>query len=767
MNMKKINLFLAVSALAVLPLSAQQPQKAPTPEQQYQTLKKQADGLARTKKESEAFAVYRQAAEIPGLSSARRLEALMKEPEAKFRSNFPNSGFASYTDNGIREAMAMYRKLLADKSFGAMEKVELHKRIADCLLELMMVDEANAMLKDGIAAAGKDADAQVKALYNTAHAYARELNPEKAVEFYRKALSVKDAKNAPQRFECARKLAALIEAKQGKAAVLKELEKFAGIEYIINQYKVSGGSDAEKVKTLKAVIADKTRKDQERANAVRDILRIAMANGDIALIKETFPAADSFIKQDSKKFEYIYTNTIVTNNFRLRVFKNPADLMFIGKKALTVRPGDETANSNIIEYLIGQKDIPALKKALSAALTQPKLEKNQKFLTYQAVAESGNAKAVAAKIRTVMADKPAKEQAKNLQTAAQMAWRLGKVDLAKDIWAERTAMLVPEDKRSIPCPFVENGPETIDEFLAKNPAKTFGILDRKYGDNLQFLLETDATITGRNITEDKDPSAQPTRFTANCDTNGLKLFFIMPCAPERSANLKLGYGGFGGYEMYLATGYDMPYYCMLIDGPPANQVIQFDTQYNNRNFRQLKEKAGDFRCSFKVGKDCVYMLLEVSWAAVLDQIPVNGTKWEFEPIHWERGGWSWGGSKSVHNRSSFGLLVFENMTEANRTLIKRALLPNAQRAYNKELNARNGGLLEHWADPELGDPEFNQKVIVPFMEKYGAYARMIKADMTDAEVNKIFDEAYDTLINTKYIVQSLRSAYLQEQMTEE
>ncbi len=775
---KSLLVIFAFAALAVTPVTAQQTAKQ-TPAQQYNALKSEADKLMRGKKTAEALAVYEKAAAVPGISPAEKLNVLLKAPEAEFRSNFPNSGFASYTDNGINNAMAMYRKLLDDKTFTVTEKIELYKRIADCLLELMKVDEANAELAKAVVLAKKSAkiDDLPKALFNQAAVYARQLNKAKAIDTYRSGLKIKGA-HQPMRFDAARRFANLVQERNGKEAALKELSSLPDLEYIVKQYTASGGSNAEKIKHNKAVMADTKNKMQDRANAARDLLNIGKETGDIALIKEVCKTADEIVKADPKKYAFVYANSLVSHPWGLRNFaNNPEALEFISRKAVSIRPDDLTANTNLVESYLKQGNLSAAAEAIKKALVQEKLAKNQDLLVYQAVLDARNtvltlnkAKTAAKKVLEITKDKSAKDQAKALQFAARFANRIGDLKLAKGIWAERGAMLMPEPKRQIACPFLENGPESIAEYLAGNylkNVKEFGILDRKYGDNLQFLLDTDATITSRQITENKDPAAQPTRFVANCDVNGLKLFFIMPCAPERAANLKLGYGGFGGYEMYLATGYDMPYYCFLIDAPPANTVISFDTQYSNKDFRQLSEKSGNMNYSFKVGKDSVYMLLEISWSAVLDKIPVNGSKWEFEPIHWERGGWSWGGSKSVHNRSSFGLLVFENMTEANRTKIKRALLPVAQRAYNKELNSRNGGILEHWADPELGDPVFNQKVIVPFMKKYGDYVKMIQADMTDAEVNRVFDEAYYTLVNTRFIVQKLRSDYLKDQLTAE
>ena len=107
------------------------------------------------------------------------------------------------------------------------------------------------------------------------------------------------------------------------------------------------------------------------------------------------------------------------------------------------------------------------------------------------------------------------------------------------------------------------------------------------------------------------------------------------------------------------------------------------------------------------------------------------------------------------------------MTPENRTAIKRSLLPKAKAAWNTEMSSRTGGVVEHWQDPELGDVRFDKEVIAPFRAKYGAYAAAIKANMTDEEVNRIYDEAYDVLINTKFYVQQLRVDYLDKLLTEE
>jgi len=270
--------------------------------------------------------------------------------------------------------------------------------------------------------------------------------------------------------------------------------------------------------------------------------------------------------------------------------------------------------------------------------------------------------------------------------------RQGKEQKARDIWNVRESMMVPNVKPSVECAFVNNAPSDITAFLASPYVKTqknMGVLDKKYGDNLQFLLETDSAITGRTVTNDSGKNAEPTKFYTVCDEKGVKFLFIMPCDSARAKALQNGYGGFGGFEMYFTTGYDQPYDCLLIDCPPNVSVgDNFITQYDNMGFRRACRENDNLNVSFRIDDDKVLMLLEIDWRAAVNGIPSNGFRWELEPIHWERGGWDWGGSKSVHNRSSFGDVVFANMTPENAAKIKRRLLSYAAKAYNAELTSR-------------------------------------------------------------------------------
>jgi hypothetical protein len=222
----------------------------------------------------------------------------------------------------------------------------------------------------------------------------------------------------------------------------------------------------------------------------------------------------------------------------------------------------------------------------------------------------------------------------------------------------------------------------------------------------------------------------------------------------------------GGYEMYLTRGYGTPYDCLMPSCELGISVCKdaFITQYDNPKYRNFGS-GGYASLECRLVEGGVAGLFRVDWTAYVDKLPENGTVWEFEPIHWENGGWTWGGSESVHNRSSYGRLVFDNMNRENLAIIKHRLLPKAKAKYRAEFSEGRNGCLEFYLDPELGDPEFYHAEIAPLIKKYDAYAERIKADMSVDEIHEVFDNAYQFMMNVPFYVSELRAEYLQRKYT--
>lgn len=726
-----------------------------------------------------AEAEFDKALAVVGASDAAKLAVYFSRAERAFRDNFPRSGLI-YGEDGVIKALGLYTETAKFSGLSNGQKIEIQARIANCLLELMKVDEAIAELNKAVKIPGLTEEELYTARLNLANVYYRALEYDKADKLYREILdsSNKEKLHVHKLNYLYNRIADRIAETQGQPAAIAWLKTQPRAENLAHDRAIKLMSKAELIKMHEARLKNTDPKSlRDRMGALNALLTLSENYNDIALLQDTvLKKSASVFKEDANAKAQIAKRLRGMGIGKHRLTGNLKLKLAVLNLANELEPGNKATLEEKLGVETRLKMFDDAKKTIATLLKTEKITPAQK-LYWQANLEAingTNGKKVADKIKALVKDagdeklRTDKELANVLLQAARTAHSMGKDAMARGIWEIRSEMLVNRPKPTLKVPFLKDAPQDITEFIAhpylKDP-KNLGVLDFKYGDNLEFLLLTDSAITGRTITE--GTGAEPTKFAAICDHNGVKILFIMPCAPERAAQLKQGFGGFGGFEMYIALGFDQPYHCMLIDGPPNAKVWDdFNTQYNNKDYRVLKAND-NYRSSFKITDNCVYMLLELDWTLALNGIPTDGFIWEFEPIHWENRGRSWGGSVSVHNRSTFGHLIFKNMTPENRTAIKRSLLPKAKAAWNAELSSRKGGVLEHWQDPELGDVKFDKEVLAPFRAKYSAYANAIKANMSDEEVNRIYDEAFDVLFNAKFYVQQLRVDYLDKVLTEE
>jgi hypothetical protein len=145
------------------------------------------------------------------------------------------------------------------------------------------------------------------------------------------------------------------------------------------------------------------------------------------------------------------------------------------------------------------------------------------------------------------------------------------------------------------------------------------------------------------------------------------------------------------------------------------------------------------------------------WAMVL------ADKWQFDSIRWTRsGGFSFGGSESVHNRSSWGDIVFSGLTPQNLNAIKRTIVYQAVDKYKKAKHIAKP--VGNWADNEVGDPAFHNAKVQPLLTTLDSYVGRVTKDMTAADVDEIFEKAVPGWMEIEFKVAELRAQYLEEQM---
>ena len=696
---------------------------------------------------------------------------LMKEAKVLFDSNFKGR-WSSYATDGIEKAAAIYRRIAAMPEASNPDRLAAFAALANCQLECMDLAGANATLDEAIKLPGLKDTELVTAKRNKADALYRQLAFDQALPIYREIKQdgrVVDILRRQGKVDEAEKL--LIAGNCGSLGMAN--------------FHADNGRTEQAEKLYGEIIANKANPIKERSEAVEKLLMIQESKKDYKALAEVAERHISALIAENASAWDLYSNLyrgIVEPSGKVREGRqdagtNPEYMAWLTGKLLVSPRVSPMERFKISESLFGRlrdrKDLAGMKGAATAILAMPpdaKIVSPEARLKYQLVlvilGSNGRDAGVVNKVKAVLKaceikDDDLQANADALLLAARLAMQVPYEAVAKTLYAAREKMLVKEEHRSLACTFLENAPRDISSFMNSayfKEKKNRGVLDRKYGDNVKFLLETDAALTGRTVTE-KNADFVPTEFVATCDADAIRLFFFATVTAEKAKAFADGLAPLGGYEMYLAAGTDAPYHCYLIDLPPNGMTDDFVTQYNNKNFRRARQKENTAKIEHQVFDNGVATLLTLSWSAFFNAIPKDGDEWAFEPLHWEQGGYSWGGSQSVHNRSSFGSLVFANMTPANVNAIKRRLIPVAVAAYRKELSSQNG-YVEIWQDPELGDRPFYLEVVKPLTDRLDSDLAKVNPAMTAEDVERLYAETVPSWMNIKYIVADLRSDYL-------
>lgn len=359
-----------------------------------------------------------------------------------------------------------------------------------------------------------------------------------------------------------------------------------------------------------------------------------------------------------------------------------------------------------------------------------------------------------------------KGQAEQMLRAARTAVSAGKDDAARRLQSIYDAKWPKPARAEITCRFVERAPFDVGSWLSSPLLKDGKRIDRPYGDNLKFLLETDSAMTGRNTSADNGAgpgaAAERTDLHLAADAEGLHLF--IRSHDTRAAEVAAGLVSGGALEMYLAPGPHQAYYTFLAELPKAHvDPKAFITMYDNPMFRLPSTEEGTFRTQTEPVDGGFGTYLFLSWELFYDKLPSEGSKWQFEAIRWTRnGGFTFGGSESVHNRSSFGDVVFAGLSDEQLTKVQRRIVLRALAKYREA--KRPTGTVGQWADPVLGDPAFHERHVAPLLKELDAYALSVKADLPADDVKRLFEQAVPAWMELPHRVAALRASYLQSRL---
>lgn len=444
---------------------------------------------------------------------------------------------------------------------------------------------------------------------------------------------------------------------------------------------------------------------------------------------------------------------------------------------LIVENAKDKAPSQIMYYLINSQAMlgnkTAAAKLIDAAVDNAKVSEvpfQFRFRVMQAALQNSDKAAGTAAVDKVINEFKGKfEKVDQIPTemnkAAMSMVMLNNRTAAEAIEAAREKLYSPMPNKRADVKFVNNLPDNVSGWMNTDMVKQRQgalKLDRQlWGANVEFMLATDVAVK-RDVAGGKDAQGIDTDMYFACDD---KAFYVFVVAFDNNANkFENSFASGGSYEIYLAPGELQPYYCTLIN-ITNGKADSFYSNYRNEYSRAPRVNEGLTAETKVVAPNATATLLTYPWDMFYNMLPDGkGSAWQFDLMRWSGPGSSWNGTVSVHNRSTYGDVVF-NFTPEQLNLIRRNIVYKARQAYNNFQGSkwRGTGLFDFWSNPVIGDVAFYESRVLPLKTQLDAAVKEITPEMDDDTVNRIYREYADKLFNLDFEVAKLRNEYLEEQ----
>ena len=407
--------------------------------------------------------------------------------------------------------------------------------------------------------------------------------------------------------------------------------------------------------------------------------------------------------------------------------------------------------------LCGRKDDALKVIATNLANTDLKPLDRAKFEITKALLSGADAsRAIAA------AKLERKDEVAATLTAASQALMFGMNAAAEALAAKHSAYFVDFPQRNLKVYHSKTPIESVDDWRKVYDKLDRQVCDRKFGADLD-ALETDVA-TGRKVVEKTalDSADAQVEVSSVSDPRGVHIYLRVEDPNARQ--VENGFAGGIGMEMYFAPGKYEPYICFGSD-PRKGVEGAFQTTYTYADHKRIDVEGTKDRRAFRsetAFTDADYVLhLFFAWDTFYQKLPQNGSKWRFECLAFgPKGPFSLGGSEGVHNSSKWCDLEF-CFGKDDLTAIRRGLIYRHVKGWTK-----TGRLdrFDKWADAEIGDPEFYNAVLKPIEVELKGYAKEVKPDMSDADVNRIYEKGLVRWLGLPHEIDELRRTWLQDRM---
>ena len=350
-----------------------------------------------------------------------------------------------------------------------------------------------------------------------------------------------------------------------------------------------------------------------------------------------------------------------------------------------------------------------------------------------------------------------KDRIELVRTAAHLALVLGQNDLAEKLSAKFRSFYVDHPQRALKVAFSKEPVRSVTDWRKLYASLDRQNCDRKFGINLEALATDVASRRELVQATEKDSLDTHVEVSSVCDLKGLHIFLRV--ADPNARAVEAGFAGGMGLELYFAPGKYEPYICFGADPRTGVSGRGFHTKYDCATHSRvlLAEDPENFRQEVAFTDTDYVLHLFFAWDAYYRRLPVDGTKWRFECLAFgPKGGATLGGSEAVHNSSKWCDLVFE-LKKDDVTAIRRALIYRSVKKWR-----RNGRLdrFGKWNDVAVGDPEFYAEVLKPIEAELDGYAKKVSLEMSDDDVNLVFEKALGRWLGIKHEIDALRKDWL-------
>ncbi len=670
------------------------------------------------------------------------------------------------------DARAQAEIILANTNAPAASRVAANASLAQTEIEAGDYAAAERRLRQSLGFPGLNTTLVAQVLESVGRLYLLQEQEDKALPIYRESyrfFQTPDMTNRVIRL-CAGALTEALRFEEAASLWLGQGDRLAAAAVLASQFSPFG----ERARELRLqVIEDAKGPREARADAYQSFLTHDPRDVPVAVKHH-----ELFIQSNTNRAISTFVNRITQSGSGTAYFGDfEGTLRYLGwlKPLVTPNLDFRTTLCGINAYAaLGRLDeAAALAREAQVYVGFTPQETYQMKVTVAALglrdprAEASAVKTSLARAEAAAAKELALSPAQRAKTLASVGATVLQANLensARAVADLREGLFVPQPRKRYTVTFSERPITGIDTWDSVAPKTDRQLLDRTYGGNMEFLATDVATGNrGEGIGAGAGGGAarrKPTELSFICDVNGLH--FRFDAYDDRAAEVKAKLLGAGSYEGYIAPGENQPYLCFLVD-LQSGKVGLYNTTYDNMHHRRVPvEETTLWRGEHRFRDDGYTTYLFLSWEAYAEKIPEPGTVWDFENAHWGReGSTTWNGLESIHGRSTWGAIVFD-IPAAGRAAIKRQLVFNALARYKaeKRTSHHHEGVLDHWLDAAVGDPAFYAARIKPLVDRLDACVPLVKAGMTDAEVDKVYNEALFGWNNLRHLVAEERRKYL-------